>query len=148
MTNELFKKVLNVTIDIMCLYTKQTEPEIAKEDIVCYKYYGVLKECGRTKLMSSYRGAPAPDLNEVAHTDLDETSKVFYWEDKKYNIVDKGFHSFKNLDDIKEELIFRDMDFVAFKCIIPKGSKFYLGIFKYFLSYCSDQIKLINTVEL
>ena len=134
----------------MCLYTKQTEPEIAKEDIVCYKYYGVLKECGRTKLMSPYRGAPAPDLNEVAHTDLDETSKVFCRGNTNYNIVDKGFHSFKNFDDIKEELTYigEMADIIVFKCIIPKGSKFYLGIFKYFLSYCSDQIKLINTVEL
>ena len=117
----------------MCLiYAKIKE---TTEDIVCYKVYISFEG----KLRSPFMRSLAPNINEVAKTYLEEPHG-------KGNCIERGFHSFANLEDTLK--IGADIpqlfDMVVIKCIIPKGSKCYEGSFWGMTSYCSDSIKLIE----
>lgn len=121
----------------MCLYTKQTEPKIAEEDIICYKFYTRDNEM----LFSPYQGSRAPEIGVITNTELGIHNFL------GFKRIDKGFHSFKTLEETKHEVkgCWNNHDLVIFKCIIPKGSLYYSGIFKgYYESYCSNSIKLIE----
>ena len=134
----------------MCLITTKNIPEIAQEDIVCYKFYVLHKvkddinssSYNKDGLSSPYRGVPAPNINEVANTEL---GKVHLYDS---NIVMKGFHSYKYLEDLIKELYFwQSYNIMIFKCIIPKGAKYYEGTFGESPSYCSESIILKETVD-
>lgn len=126
----------------MCLFTEQTKPLIAEEDIVCYKIYydsyGVLR--------TPWRNVPMPKKDEIITTDL---------EDKPFEgYVRFGYHSLEQLIDatfIASVLSNSWLSYsVVVKCVIPKGSKYYRGIFyfkgKEYSSYCSKSIKVIKNV--
>lgn len=122
----------------MCLITTKNIPEIAQEDIVCYKFYKLREN----KLFSPYQDVLAPNINEVANTEL---GKVHLYDS---NIVMKGFHSYKYLDDLIRELYFwQSYDITIFKCIIPKGAKYYEGKFGESPSYCSESIILKEIID-
>ena len=132
----------------MCLITTKDIPEIAQEDIVCYKLYKLRDN----KLLSPYREVVAPSINEVTNTVLDRAC-VFNYKGNRVNYsVSRGFHSYKNISNLKEELHFWTR-FLAhsnvriFKCIIPKGTKYYEGKFGDFPSYCSESIILKETID-
>lgn len=132
----------------MCLITTKDIPEIAQEDIVCYKLYKLRDN----KLLSPYREVVAPNINEVTNTVLDRAC-VFSYKGNHVNYsVSRGFHSYKNISNSKEELRFW-IHFLAysnvriFKCIIPKGTKYYEGKFGDFPSYCSESIILKETID-
>lgn len=132
----------------MCLITTKNIPEIAQEDIVCYKLYKLRDN----KLLSPYREVVAPNINEVTNTVLDRAC-VFSYKGNHVNYsVSRGFHSYKNISNSKEELRFW-IHFLAysnvriFKCIIPKGTKYYEGKFGDFPSYCSESIILKETID-
>ena len=134
----------------MCLITTKNIPEIAQEDIVCYKFYilHIAKDdinftsYNKGELRSPYRGMLAPNIDEVANTEL---GKVHLYDS---NIVMKGFHSYKYLDDLIRELYFwQSYDITIFKCIIPKGAKYYEGKFDESPSYCSESIILKETID-
>lgn len=132
----------------MCLITTKDIPEIAQEDIVCYKLYKLRDN----KLLSPYREVVAPNINEVTNTVLDRAC-VFNYKGNHVNYsVSRGFHSYKNISNSKEELRFW-IHFLAysnvriFKCIIPKGTKYYEGKFGDFPSYCSESIILKETID-
>ena len=109
----------------MCLYTKQTEPEIAEEDIICYKFY-LRNNC--KVLFSPYKGFRAPEIGVVTNTELGksyeqpEEYSIFNPDFYGFNRVDKGFHSFKTLVGVKHEAnrFERYYNFVIVKCIIPE----------------------------
>lgn len=72
------------------------------------------------------------DIGEIYHTKL-----------KKYNDeIYEGFHSFKYIKDAEEDGI----GHIA-KCVIPKGSKYYIGTFDGSVSYASDFIKYIKIIK-
>lgn len=132
----------------MCLYTKQTEPKIAEEDIICYKFYRRYNEI----LISPYQGFMAPEIGIVANTELGKSYRStdngsYIHSFLGFKRVDKGFHSFKTLEEIKHEVngYWNNLGLVIFKCIIPRGSSYYKGIFgDRYESYCSNSIKLIE----
>ena len=132
----------------MCLYTKQTEPEIAEEDIICYKFYRRYNEI----LISPYQGFIAPEIGITTNANLGksyipENDNFYIHNYYGFKRVDEGFHSFKTLEETKHEVkgCWDNLDLVIFKCIIPRGSSYYSGIFKeYYESYCSNSIKLIE----
>ena len=102
----------------MCLITTKNIPEIAQEDIVCYKFY---KLYDNDELVSPYQGSHAPAINEVTNTLLDRAYLSNY---RATYMVSRGFHSFKYLDDLIEELDFwLSFNIEIFRCIIPKGTK-------------------------
>lgn len=132
----------------MCLYTKQTEPKIAEEDIICYKFYIRDNEI----LFSPYQESRAPEIGIVANTELGKSYRPTDIGSYIHNFlgfkrVDKGFHSFKTLEETKHEVngYWNNLGLVIFKCIIPRGSLYYKGIFgDRYESYCSNSIKLIE----
>ena len=140
----------------MCLITTKNIPEIAQEDIVCYKFYVVHKvkddinssSHDKDEYLSPYWDMRAPNINEVANTELD---KAYLCDSNTSNLnyfVRKGFHSYKYLDDLIEELYFwQPCDAKIFKCIIPKGTKYYEGEFDDSTSYCSESIILKEIVD-
>ena len=83
----------------MCLITTKDIPEIAQEDIVCYKLYKLRDN----KLLSPYREVVAPNINEVTNTVLDRAC-IFSYKGNHVNYsVSRGFHSYKNISNSKEE---------------------------------------------
>ena len=110
----------------MCLITTKNIPEIAQEDIICYKFY---KLYDNGELLSPYQGLHAPAINKVTNTLLDRAYLSNY---RATYIISRGFHSFKYLDDLINELDFwQSFDIKIFRCIIPKGTKYYEGKFRY-----------------
>lgn len=129
----------------MCLLTTHKKPKIANEDIVCYKIY--IED--NNKLYSLFMKAEAPLIGEIETSGL---SSPFYRGGHTFE-VERGFHSFSYLKDIKcylENIIRCDSYFLLkikysiFKCVIPKGSLYYKGYFDGYYSYCSENIKLIE----
>lgn len=129
----------------MCLITYEKEPSIAKEDIICYKVY----IDNRTSIISPYQKDPIPEI-------ITAEVPIFY---KSYPIqilkrcqqdlpplyaVDYGFHSFFLRKDAENfASCFKHSK--LYKCVIPKGSKYYYGSFSYNAgSYCSNQIKILE----
>ena len=137
----------------MCLITTKNIPEIAQEDIICYKFYVLhkvkddinLPSYDKDGYLSPYQGMPAPAINEVTNTLLDRAYLSKY---TAVYMVGRGFHSFKYLDDLINELDFwQSSDIEIFKCIIPKGTKYYEGTFDGRPSYCSESIILKETID-
>ena len=118
----------------MCLYTKQTEPEIAEQDIECYKVY--VKSYG-DRWFSPYQECPMPIMNGLVTTELQRPGDFY---------IEKGFHSFACLKDAEVEAEWfgnvHGHEVCIAKCIIPKGSKYYWGKFRDDYSYCSESIKI------
>ena len=76
-----------------------------------------------------------------------EERKRKEFEEKSFIFV--GFHSFKNLQDALKEIVdlkfddnFDEEEYDVLHCIIPKGTKYYEGLFDRKECYCSEQIKL------
>ena len=110
-----------------------------EKDIVCYKVY--LKFYNNI-LLSPYRRSLAPEFNVVAKTNLGQVQE--YW-----NTLSEGFHSYVDLYDAIDESLYWNMcNPIIVKCIIPKGSKCYIGRFSDKASYCSDSIKLVEQIEI
>ena len=95
----------------MCLVTSQFEPLIAKKDIVVYKC--LIKQA--TTLVSPYIGF-IYKLRTLYEASLGVTI---------YNnttVIAEGFHAYS---DKKHAL--RKWNNEVYKCIVPKGSKYYLS---------------------
>jgi hypothetical protein len=58
--------------------------------------------------------------------------------------IEEGIHSFENLEDAKRLSSF-DEDRIVVKCIIPKGSEYYVGEYNNgYISYASDTLKYVE----
>lgn len=98
----------------MCLYTKWQKPKKAEKDIIVYKT--LYKNC-----VSPYRGF-VYNLGVKYDTDMEFCGS-------KYTdglFVEAGFHAFTN----KRALLRSFLPGVAFKCIIPKGSSYFISAYK------------------
>jgi hypothetical protein len=103
------------------------EPQIANKNIFCYKIFKVRPNKG---LVSPYR-------NKEYEIGIRNYSRLEYHlactQTHELDIVDIGIHSFIYLRDA---IIERDTQFVyqsvhIVKCMIPKGAKYYTGVFEY-----------------
>ena len=116
----------------MCLRTLQTSPEIAEEDIICYK---VLTE----DLKSPCYGQQY-ELGKLIKSELVLTSKPIYNNRKiRSNCVDEGLHTYSDKGDaisISRALwapqnnwtdAFEIYAPIVVECIIPKGGEYYTG---------------------
>lgn len=115
----------------------------ASEDIVCYKFlrvnfpnyirnYYPLKSSSHIYL-TPYQNVPV----QIGNT----YSSVLR---RQGLLINQGLHSLVNYKDL-ENLMLNDC--IKVKCIIPKGAKYYVGTFKGFASYASNQIKYLNIIE-
>ena len=117
----------------MCLTNLTTKkPLIAEKDIICWKVVIIENE----EILSSYKNFKYT-FNELFEEELMKKSN---------GDISKGFHSFKTKKDAKWEstLWGDDSNEVVVKCIIPKGAKYYEGLFGKDKAYASNSIKLIK----
>lgn len=98
----------------MCLYTKWKKPKEAKKDIIVYKILN--KTC-----VSPIRDF-VYNLGVKYNTDM----KFYGGQYTDGLFVEAGFHAFTN----KRALLRSSLPGVAFKCIIPKGSSYYISAYK------------------
>lgn len=100
----------------MCLYTKWKKPKKAKKDIIVYK---ILDE----NCISPYRGF-AYNLGVKYDTNMKSYKEMFI--SGLYIYV--GFHAFTSKRALLKSYLKKEfISAVAFKCIIPKGSSYYIS---------------------
>ena len=100
----------------MCLYTKWKKPKKAEKDIIVYKILD--KDC-----ISPYR-CFAYNLGVKYDTDIESYKGVF----TSGIYIENGFHAFTSKRALLKSALkkgFRPA--TAFKCIIPKGSSYYIS---------------------
>lgn len=128
----------------MCLYTKDSVPKIAEQDIVCYK---VLLHVGQ------YHFSPYYNKNYTDGKEL--TSNLFgAFSGGEYLEVSVGLHTYKDIESIKAEGISFYKMFPKVKksyaiCVIPKGTKYYEGpinpsLIANCITYASAQLNVIK----
>lgn len=125
----------------MCLFTKESKPSQATENIKCYKVYLFdYNEC-----CSPYAEMTIPNFGQYTNTQLGKAF-ISVGEEYPYTVYE-GFHSFELLSDIKEYCDYnRFTKFLIVECIIPKGSFYYKGFYARRSNYCSDTIILNKVV--
>ena len=119
----------------MCLCTFQTSPKIAEEDITCYKVltkdlkspcYGQQYELGKL-IKSKLVFTPRPICDSLGNISSNS------------HTVNEGLHTYNDKDDAISTIRvlwvpqnnWTDVDEIyapiVVKCIIPKGSEYYIG---------------------
>jgi hypothetical protein len=122
----------------MCLRTEQIEPQIATEDIICYKV--ICKD-----MSSLFHPEFKWEFGKVYHTVMTPSFSSFLMK----TLVEKGFHSYSTLDGTREAYYSSTEPCIAVKCTIPKGSEYYTGnhggVRKGYAGYASGKI-IINEI--
>lgn len=117
----------------MCLYTTQPKSLIAKKDITCYKVVHPHIKA----FLSEYR---------FFEYKIGRTYRLYtgvkQWAPDNYGYMYSGFHSFTTL---KNALEYGGKRMVLLKCVIPKGSRYYVGDFGNgsCTQYCSNRIRVV-----
>lgn len=100
----------------MCLYTRWKKPKTAKRNIVIYKI--LIKD-----RVSPYRGF-LYNLGVKYNTDMEPFKSPY--TDGFY--IDAGFHAFTSKRALLKSSLKKEfMSTIAFKCLIPKDSKYYIS---------------------
>lgn len=124
----------------MCLVTRLVKAIKASKNIICYKVY--IPSGINDTFVSPYQGYKMPKLGKRVQTEfnnkVDITSRLYSGE----SYIELGFHSYKNLEDI-ETL----QGVIIAECTIPKGTKYYKGMFGTKESYCSECIILNKVIS-
>lgn len=127
----------------MCLVTRLVKAIKASKDIICYKVY--IPSGVNDTFVSPYRGYKMPRLGKRVQTEfnnkVDITSRLYSGE----SYIELGFHSYKNLEDIIEKLSVQEA--IIVECTIPKGTKYYKGLYGTKESYCSECIILNKVIS-
>lgn len=136
----------------MCLVTFSRKPSIAEEDIVCYKLfctYGAIRGFMFTSIVNYKVVIP-----ENSPTIMDDTNKPVKIENVpigsisiREKILDKPaygiragmIHAYRNSDLIQNYTFYK-----KFKCIIPKGTEYYIGLKE---DICAKKLLIIEQVK-
>lgn len=121
----------------MCLRTKQRKPQIATEDIICYKII-------HKDMTSLFHKEFKWELGKVYHTEMTTTLSSFFMN----IMVEQGFHSYSTLKATREGYYSSSEPCIAVKCIIPKGSEYYTGSHGIRDGYTSERIILNEIISL
>ena len=120
----------------MCLIVDECNALVAKEDITCYKVYMYLEY--RDEYRSPLRLDCIKKFNKVIHVPI-------FLDPVEENKVCFGFHTFCNEEDAKYFATL--FSHKVFKCIIPKGSKYYKGVSSLeqpISGYCSESLIVLS----
>ena len=127
----------------MCLFTNRNYAFTAQEDIECYK---VLRRAG--DILTSYFYERFTWKKSITYTTLLQTFNSVF---KEYQCnVEQGFHSYMYQKDAEKFIdeICRDETLVLVKCIIPKGSQYFVGQSTDWRSgYASDKIIFTSIIK-
>lgn len=113
----------------MCLYTKAAEPQIASEDIFCYKVLAVTAD-GRFFTPFLVRKVSVPGKITAAFS---ATKGLYVRSLGRYEVSGEGVHAIidkreaiiERLRMIESGLFFAEL--VIVRCTIPKGTGFWIG---------------------
>jgi len=113
----------------MCLRTEQIEPQIATEDIICYKII-------RKNMTSLYYNKFKWEFGKLYKTEMQ-----FYNSEQ----IAQAFHSYKSYKDVREAYSRTTEPCVVVKCTIPKDTSYYTGNHGVCEGYASEKI-IINEI--
>ena len=127
----------------MCLTIKEkySEPQIATEDISCYKV--ILDNRDHKLTFYDDEGLFTPFLKEQIEIGSTYTSEFSF---TGAGNIEMALHSLINLDDC-HTLIMRLLNsqhLIICSCLIPKGSRYYQGNFSGHDSYASDKLTYLE----
>lgn len=143
------------------LTEEKSEVSYAKHDIVCYKvlcgekdywvtpsqYTKVPMECINGKKLFKPKETWIEDyLVDIIALDLEDVPPLF--DGHVYDLYEGGIHTYKNLNDAKKTRRTGDKKYNhVFKCIIPKGAKYFEGPDDFMNpTYASSSIRFIKKV--
>lgn len=118
----------------MCLVSKQKELKIADHDIECYK---IVEDDGFGKLRSPYQGTIIDEevVNGSKPYEAKETEAKAECDNKINNYIWSAglVHAYKSILDCVSEsiriMILNSRRTGIYKCIIPKGTEYVIGIY-------------------
>lgn len=61
--------------------------------------------------------------------------------------IERALHSFAKEKACRQTAAYRDKNVVIVKCIIPKGSIYYVGEFAHYKSYASDKLNYVEIIS-
>lgn len=135
----------------MCLWIKNKKMLVAEEDIVCYKTLRKLSDGYYT----AYVGTLVPE-NVINGSDLFKAEGLLKLEKNehyknrthyKYNTEGGLIHSYACKEDPFETNEHYNFDDTIFECVIPKGTKYYVGLFDGgSKSYASECIRFVKKI--
>lgn len=121
----------------MCLFVPDTvtSPSIAEDDIICYK----VLEVRDRRASAPYMGTAYDIFGEKIDCGSDIHSEAPEWGSDDVLTVHEGFHTFATFDgamDIAGKFgdVHGHVDgdgFFVFVAVIPKGTKYFKGVFEY-----------------
>lgn len=121
----------------MCLRTEQIKPQIATEDITCYKVI-------HKDMTSLFHKEFKWEFGKVYHTEMTTDLSYFFM----VIMVEQGFHSYSTLKATREGYYCSSEPCIAVKCTIPKGSEYYTGSHGVRDGYVSEKIILNEIIPL
>lgn len=137
----------------MCLaLCKYPIKEIANENIECYK---ILEKHEFFWWFFKYKTAIqnySIRLGEKYKSEIEFGSDYFFYKDgtRRYNTVEKGLHSFTNLEDAikfcKNQFKNISKNYVIVKCYIPKYEEYYNGKFNEYDAYASKKLQYTKEI--
>lgn len=123
------KPKLNFIIKLFGI--KWNKPLIAKKDIHCFKFYRIIND----NTVKTIYQSRTYDINKP----LPEVKLGIYYPNSSIIEIDEGYHSYVNNNEEESGN--------EFHAIIPKGSKYYKGIFHGKKSYASTNLIIGKRVE-
>ena len=116
----------------MCLLTEQKIPQIATEDITCYKVI-------RKNMHSLHYCCFEWKFGETYETEM-----------KRLDLtggVQNGFHSYSLLEDTIREYVATTTPCIIVECTIPTGAEYYYGIEMRGAGYASNKLVMNRVVD-
>lgn len=138
----------------MCLFSKTKCPHIAEEDIVCYKTLS-------TDIINGKKVFITPYQRTHIHSRILSGELPFKAGGRKQRLSVSRYGSFNDKGVVLESgyihcwtneyvAIGMSIGYALYKCIIPKGTKYYRGWFNGWYNYdsiCAEQIKFVERIK-
>lgn len=128
-------------IEILSSDNKNLEPNVADSDITCYK---IMRCINRGDILITPFRHWIANINKPLVADYLGSAE---WNDV-FNIwrVEHGIHTLQTLVDVDHYIslynhLFTIDDTIIYECIIPKGTKYYIGCGG---DYCSERIEFVK----
>lgn len=119
----------------MCLITYWKKPKTAKEDIVCYKFLLNIAHYLYSPFRLMQYNIGLNEANKNTHIEI--SRRIFR---PKYSIYGGFLHCYTNYSPITIRDFY--MPGVFYKCIIPKGAKYYISCNK--KEICADKLTILR----
>lgn len=145
----------------MCLLIKDKTPQIAKNDIVCYKVMlnkdGIIATPYRlvipkTDVLNGTRNFKATDSTLTAEELINPVNfQLATAEKSDVGTIENGYiHTFMFASHAVEDIgtdCFARKDYLLYRCIIPKGTEYFVGRFCGYPCYASREIKFEGIID-